>query len=98
MFLFGPSCPLALAKAHAWATTIFVNKFDALFFAALSELFLDLYQRRLNYHRDESPHSTQRIIYFDFLGFCRLRSLTPGPPPFSARNSIPAATSTFSIF
>ena len=31
-----------------------------------------------------------RFRYLDFLGRCRLRSCTPGPPPFSSMNSTPA--------
>jgi hypothetical protein len=37
-------------------------------------------------------------IYLGFFGRWRLRKRTPGPPPFSSMNSIPAAAKIFSIF
>ena len=38
------------------------------------------------------------LIYLGFFGRWRLRKRTPGPPPFSSMNSIPAAARIFSIF
>jgi hypothetical protein len=38
-------------------------------------------------NRREPPFACGRISYFGFFDLWRLRSRTPGPPPFLSRNS-----------